>query len=451
MNASMIFLRNIDKVSNIPLNVLQRAKQSLQDYLAVTSAGAKFQSNKIKKYITFAQPEKGDFTVVGTKQCLALKEAIFLNGLNSHALDFDDGTNSGIIHLGSPIFSLLLPLAQRHDIKIDDMLKAAIIGYEASYTMAASIQPGHKELGYHATGTCGVLGATIAASYMLNFTEEERFQAFATACVSATGMLKVLDDGSELKPYNVAKTALLALTSIQIAKAGFKGHPDPLGGNRGYLKMMTGKEDVELKSVLLNGTYAIQKSYTKPYASCRYTHPSVEAAILLKNKYKLSPDDVERIDIKTYSLAVAGHDHTDIPGSYSAKMSIPYSTAAGLIYGKAGLEEFSEERVKDSCTLELAKKVHVVSDEKLSDLFPKTQTAIVGITTKNGVISERVDFPKGEPENPLNNEEFRIRYDELMKYANIDSTASGAVFGAVYQDGMTVRKLLKLLRQAGGL
>ena len=451
MNQSINFLRDIDKVNDIPLNVLERAKQSLLDYLAVTSAGAKFQSNKINAYMTFAQSEEGDFTVVGTQQRLALKEAVFLNGLNSHALDFDDGTNSGIIHLGSPIFSLLLPLAQRYDMKSNDMLKAAIIGYEASYTMAVSIQPGHKVLGYHATGTCGVLGAAIAASYMLDFTEAERFQVFATACVSATGMLKVLDDGSELKPYNVAKAALLALTSIQMAKAGFKGHPDPLGGNRGYLKMMTGKEDVELKPVLLNGTYAIQKSYTKPYASCRYTHPSVESAILLRNKYGLTAEEVERIDIKTYSLAVAGHDHTDIPGSYSAKMSIPYSTAAGLIYGRAGLQEFSEEKVKNSSILELTKKVHVVSDKELSDVFPGIQAAIVEITTKNGIISKRVDFPKGEPENPLSDEEFRLRYDELMDYANMDRAASGVAFDAVYQEEMTVRNLLKLFEQAGGL
>ena len=55
---------------------------------------------------------------------------MFLNGLNGHALDFDDGTNSGIIHLGSPIFSLLIPLAQRYKISVEDMLKAAIIGNE---------------------------------------------------------------------------------------------------------------------------------------------------------------------------------------------------------------------------------------------------------------------------------------------------------------------------------
>ena len=165
------------------------------------------------------------------------------------------------------------------------MLRAAVIGYEASYTMAVSIQPKHKSLGYHATGTCGMLGATLAAAYMLGFSTEERYQAFATACVAASGMLKVLDDGSELKPYNVAKTALLSLTSLQLAKSGFKGHYDPLGGYRGFLKMMSGDENIEIKPCLLNGSYAIMKSYTKPYASCRYTHPPVEAAIHLRNQY----------------------------------------------------------------------------------------------------------------------------------------------------------------------
>ncbi len=290
MNRSIEFLKAVDSVwkKPIPDEVMERAKRSLLDYLAVTCAGAKFQNDKLEKYWDFAEPEEGKFRAIGTGRDLALKETVFLNGLNGHALDFDDGTNSGIIHLGSPIFSLILPLAQRYGIGIGDVLKAAITGYEASYTMAVSIQPVHKAMGYHATGTCGTLGATLAASYMLGFSSEERFQAFASAAVAASGMLKVLDDGSELKPYNVAKTALLALTSLQLGKSGFKGHADPLGG-RGFFKMMTGKEDIELKPILLNGTYAIMKSYTKPYASCRYTYPAVEAAIRMLKASTLRP------------------------------------------------------------------------------------------------------------------------------------------------------------------
>lgn len=444
MNKSTEYLKEIDGVweTPIPVEVMVRAKRSLLDYLAVTCAGAAFQKEKLEKYYFFAQPEEGAFRAIGTHKKLVMKESVFLNGLNGHALDFDDGTNSGIIHLGSPIFSLLVPLAQKYEISVDDMLKAAIVGYEASYTMAVSIQPDHKALGYHATGTCGTLGATIAAGYMLDFTEEERFQAFACACVAASGMLKVLDDGSELKPYNVAKTALLSLTALQLAKAGFKGHTDPLGG-RGFLKMMTGKEAVELKPVLLNGTYAIMKSYTKPYASCRYTHPAVEAAIHLRKRVKL--EDVKEINIRTYDLAVSGHDHTEIPGSYSAKMSIPYATAAGFIYGKAGLQEFSGDAVKDNKILSLTKKISVLADDDLSAAFPSIQAAVVTIRTKDSAYSDRVDFPKGEPENPLTDEEFRSRYDGLMEYAGVDATISSYIFDTVHRKNAKVEELIEKL------
>jgi len=441
MNKSEEFFDAIENVWNTPIpdNVMARARRSLLDYIAVTCAGAKFQEMKLKKYFTFAQPEKGEFRAIGTGKDIALKEAVFLNGLNGHALDFDDGTNSGIIHLGSPIFSLLIPLSQKYKIKIDDMLKAAILGYEISYTMAISIQPKHKARGYHATGTCGTIGATLAASYMLSFSREERFNAFSTACLSATGMLKALDGGSELKPYNVAKTSLLSLTALQLAKSDFKGPIDPLDG-RGFLKMMYGDETVELKPMLLNGSYAIMKSYTKPYASCRYTHPAVEAAINMKSQVPY--EKVEKVTVKTYDLAVSGHDHTEIPGSYSAKMSIPYSVAVGLIYGKAGLQEFSEETVQNKDVLALTKKISVTADDKLSAAFPGVQSAIVTIKANNIEYTEQVDYPKGEPENPLTDYEFKDRYNGLMEYAGISDRKKKCVFDLVYCKESTVEELI---------
>lgn len=447
MNISRVFFSAIDEVARkeIPVSVMSRARRSLLDYLAVTCAGAAFQKEKLSGYFEFAQPEAGAFKAIGTGKDLALKEAVFLNGLNGHALDFDDGTNSGIIHLGSPIFSLLIPLAQRYGISVEKMLKSAIVGYEASYTMAVSIQPKHKALGFHATGTCGMLGATLAAAYMLGFSDEERFEAFAAASVAASGMLKVLDDGSELKPYNVAKTALLSLTSLQLAKAGFKGHPDPLGGYRGFLKMMSGDENTELKLTLLNGTYAIMKSYTKPYASCRYTHPPVEAAILLRNQYGITPEMVEKIKVETYNLAVSGHDHTDIQGAYSAKISTPYSTAVALIYGKAGLQEFGEDVLENDTVKALTQKVKVRSDEELSSIFPDKQSAIVTIEANGKDYSERVDFPKGEPENPLSEDEFYSRYADLMAFGGVEKSVYDEVYKQVNLSDIKVEELIKNL------
>lgn len=447
MNISEAFFRAIDEVAQreIPEAVKARARRSLLDYLAVTCAGAAFQKEKLQRYFAFAEPEKGDFKAVGTGKSLALKEAVFLNGLNAHALDFDDGTNSGIIHLGSPIFSLLLPLAQRYGKNVEDVLKAAVVGYEASYTMAVSIQPRHKALGFHATGTCGMLGATLSAAFMLGFTEEERFQAFATACVAASGMLKVLDDGSELKPYNVAKTALLSLTSLQLAKSGFKGHSDPLGGYRGFLKMLAGDENTAIKPTLLDGTYAIMKSYTKPYASCRYTHPPVEAAIHLRDRYGIGPDSVSSIRVETYDLAVSGHDHTEVKGAYSAKMSIPYSVAVALAYGKAGLQEFEDEVLADPDIKSLTGKVEVVADEAMSRSFPGKQSALLTVYTKDGSYSEQVDFPKGEPENPLTEDEFRSRYEALMSYGGVGRDVFTTVYDKVHENGTAVPELIQNL------
>lgn len=448
MNKSIDFLNRLDRINNmIDSEAMKKSRFSLLDYISVTIAGAKYQEEKIKKYFEFACPEKGIFASIGTHENVVLKEAVFLNGLNSHALDYDDGTNSGIIHLGSPIFSLLLPLGQKYNVTIDKLLMSAIIGYEASYTMAISIQPVHKSLGYHATGTCGTLGSAISAAYMLSFLPDERFNAFATACVSASGVLKVFDDGSELKPYNVAKSALLALTSIQMAKAGFKGHPDPLSGDRGFLKMMTGSENTKIQDVHVGDSFAIEKTYTKPYASCRYTHPSIEAAIKLKNKHSINTVDIDSITVTTYSLAVSGHDHTSIDGSYSAKMSIPYSVAVGIIYGKAGLQEFSDHIVGNNDVIRLAKKVKVYSDKIISDSFPLTQTAIVTIKLITGTeYTERVDYPKGEPENPLSDEEFKTRFDDLLMYSGYDKSNADKIYNYILNGGNSVRELLTILR-----
>ena len=447
MNISQTYFAAIDNVAKqmVSEEVMARARKSLLDYLAVTCAGAAFQKEKLQNYFIFAEPEEGKFKAIGTGKSLALKESVFLNGLNAHALDFDDGTNSGIIHLGSPIFSLLFPLAQRYGNSVEELLRAAIIGYEASYTMAVSIQPKHKALGFHATGTCGMLGATLAAAYMLGLSDEKRFEAFAAASVAASGMLKVLDDGSELKPYNVAKTALLSLTSLQLAKAGFKGHDDPLGGYRGFIKMMSGDEHTEIKPTLMNGTYAIMKSYTKPYASCRYTHPPVEAAIHLRNQHGITAEDVKGIKVETYDLAVKGHDHTDIKGAYDAKMSTPYSTAVALIYGKVGLQEFGEDVLENDTVKALTKKVKVMADEELSSIFPDKQSAVLTIETNGKKYSERVDFPKGEPENPLSEDEFYNRYADLMVYGRINKSVYDKIYNYVNVSNMKVEELIKNL------
>lgn len=415
------FLNGIRELLNIEIDekVMKRAEKSLLDYVAVTVAGAAENKNRIAKFIKNGSVEKGKYKAVGVDGLFSLKDAVFLNGLNGHTLDFDDGTNAGIIHLGSPIFSCLLPLAQKHNIPLERFLRSAIIGYEASFTMAISAQPKLKQNGYHATPVCGILGIVTAICYMLGLDFKTYKEAFSTAAVSASGTLSVLDDGSQLKPYNVAKIAVLGLISVQMALAGYHGHPDILGSERGYLKLFTGSNETELQKPLLNGTWAIEKTYTKPYAACRYCHPSIGAAINLSKKYNLKPENIENIKSETYYWAVYKHDHTDIPCSASAKMSIPYGIAVGIINRTAGFMQYTEDAVKDERVLSLAKKVRVFENKTYTNQYPNTSSATVTITLKNGdVLTETVDFPKGEPENPLSEEEFFERFVGLFNYAD---------------------------------
>ena len=78
MNKSIEFFNAINDVWNkpVPEDVMSRARQSLLDYIAVTCAGAKFQKSKLEKYFDFAEPEKGAFKAIGTKQDVSLKEAM---------------------------------------------------------------------------------------------------------------------------------------------------------------------------------------------------------------------------------------------------------------------------------------------------------------------------------------------------------------------------------------
>jgi 2-methylcitrate dehydratase PrpD len=431
MNKTDLFLRNINelKTKEIPATVKLKFKLSLLDYIGVTLAGVKAQGEKLAVMITEA--DEGNTPVIGIDKKLSMENAIFYNGLNAHALDFDDGTNTGIIHLGSPVFSVLLPMAKRNRIPADTFMKAALIGYETSFTMAVTIQPKHKERGYHATGTCGTLGIALAMSELLGFNEKQRKDAFSAAAVSAAGTLKVLEDGSDLKPFNVGKTALMGYIAANMGKAGYKGPDDVLAGDRGFLHLMYGSDSVEFKPILLDGTFAIEKTYIKPYAACRYCHPSIEAALTLRRRHGISAGDIDSILVRTYSLAVNKHDHTEIAGSGSAKMSIPYSVAVAICKGKAGMQQYEIDCVNDAEVINLTKKISVTADEEMSKIFPAKQTAVVEVKMADGRgYSEQVDFPKGEPENPLSVEEVREKFTSLTTYSGRSKAEADEIFDA---------------------
>ncbi len=399
--------------------LLHQAKRCLLDYLGVTIAGADMLKNKGENLFEAFGEKEGQATLIGHNKKTSIELAAFINGVYSHVAELDDGINSGIVHPGAPVISALLPIAEQRKVAAYDLLVGVIIGYEATIRLANAIQPFHKKRGFHATGTCGTIGAAMGIAAMLHFSKSQMKAAFSAAAVSASGTLKVLEDDSELKPYNVGRAANNGILSAFMALSGFRGPLDVLSGQAGFLSAFTDQYDLSGLSNFLDKQRSINEIYIKPYAACRYCHPAIEATIKVSGQIKGDIPLITNVQVKTYELAVNKHDHTSIEGISSAKMSIPYSVAVSLVNGKATIEDFSMDYIHNPIISSLTKKVNIVSSDELTSLFPKKCSAIVEVFTKDGrSYTERVDFPKGEPENPLSDIELEEKFISLAQFSN---------------------------------
>jgi 2-methylcitrate dehydratase PrpD len=406
----------------------------LADTVGVTLAGAADLCEK-EEVLLSMQESIGDCKPIGHSRICSLSDALFINGLSSHFLELDDGVRYGVIHPSAPLFSALIPIAIKNHVDWKDFLRGTVCGYETSIRIASAMQPYHYSAGYHPTATCCTLGVAVGIAVMLGWDNQTVKDAFSAACLSASGSLKVLEDVSQLKPYNCAKAALNGYMSAIMAKSGFAGPSESLDGDTGFLKMMASSYNEELLTGERNFLY-LEKIYQKPYASCRHTHPEIEACFKIRTKEGFAFDQIEKVIVTTYKGVIGKHDFKDIHGEASARMSIPYSVAIALATGKAGIAEFAEPYVNDKAILNLTQQVAIIPDEELSKLVPDKRVAIVEVIMKAGsIFTERVEYPKGEPENPLSSEENYAKFLSMTTHAGLSEEKAKCIF-----DELTIAK-----------
>ena len=199
------------------------------------------------------------------------------------------------------------------------------------------------------------------------------------------------------------------VAAFRMGSMALPGPDDILGGKRGLLAVMTDTPHPEaLKDFGLPG-FRIEGVYRKLYAACRHCHPAIEAALALRNEYHILPEQIRSAAVYTYKLAIGGHDHTEIRSVSSAKLSTPFSVALALTGGGAGYADFSGENIQDPAVLELTRKVTVLEDPALTALSPGVRAARVVIKTDTGEYEKQVDYPLGEPENPMGRDELLLK------------------------------------------
>lgn len=447
INYTNIFIDNIKNIQEkaIPSSVLEKAKDCFLDYLGCVIAGAQITSQKESQIIRSFQNDQGNSFVFGSKEHTTILNAALLNGISAHYIELDDGHRYGMMHPGAPIYSALIAVNQELQLSSEQFLSASIIGYEVAIRLACAVQPGCKLKGYHATGTCGTVGAAIGIAAALHYDFEQMKSAFSAACTSAAGLLEMIEGDTEMKPYNAGRAAMDGVMAAYIGKARFKAPEDALGGKRGFLKVMTDEPKMEYLTEFDGEKYMIETIYMKPYAACRHCHPSIEAALNIRNQLGFDISEIEGIHVDTYKLAVAGHDHTEIKGVNSAKMSIPYSLAVALSTGKAGLDEFTERYISDSFIQSITDKVIVSDVDELTELCPQKRVAVVTVKTKKSDYTLRVDYPKGEPENPLSLQELEEKFRGLAVYGGLTREECDEVINEIWKDDFDLKKIMNIV------
>ena len=126
-------------------------------------------------------------------------------------------------------------------------------------------------------------------------------------------------------------------------------------------------------------------------------------------------------------------------------MSIPFSVAVSLVTGEAGLNAFTKETIINPSILSLAKKVQVLVDDELTKQSPAKRASIVTISTKSGMFTKQVDYPKGEPENPLSQQELEDKFRELAMYGGLSREECDEVISEVWKEDFDLKKIMGIV------
>jgi 2-methylcitrate dehydratase len=94
------------------------------------------------------------------------------------------------------------------------------------------------------------------------------------------------------------------------------------------------------------------------------------------------------------------------------------------------------------------KKVEVVADPEIEKVFPALQRVIVNITTTDGrTFSEQLDYPKGDPRNPLSDAEIEEKFRALASGV-LSEKAQDKLIAAIWnlEKCASVTKLMALMK-----
>ena len=345
-------------------------------------------------------------TLPGRAEKVDIASAALINGITSHTFDFDDTHLKTIIHPAGPVASALLALGEHTGASGRELLDALVLGIDVACRVGNAMYPDHDDRGWHITGSTGTLGAAAACARLLKLDAGQTAMALGIAASQPIGMREQF--GTMTKPFHPGAAARAGLMSALLASKGYTASPKALEAPRGMMQTVSTKNDWLEITDELGKRFEISFNSYKPFACGIVIHPSIDACVQLGRR-GVTPEQVESIELKVHSLVLELTGKKEPADGLQAKFSVYHGCAAGLTFGRAAEDEFSDEIVNRADMVALRRKVVATVDDSIDEA-----SADVTAVLKDGSrVHVFVKHAIGSLQNPMTDGNLEAKFHGL--------------------------------------
>lgn len=361
--------------SGLPPAGIEMVKVAVRDFFACALAGSRTAvADQLWRYARRYE-STGPAPVIGRPGVrLSLPAAAWLNGTLGHALDYDDVNPVAVAHTSVALVPALIALAEVRRVSGRDLITAYAVGFELIVKLARRLNPAHYEHGWHTTLTLGALGAAAGSAKILRLSPEQFCHALGIASAFAAGSRR--NFGTMTKPLHAGNAARAGVTAALLAADGFTADPDILAADYGLGRLFSPGRPVELKPILHSWgrpwELVASGIAIKKYPCCAGNHSSLDAMLELAREQNLKPDAVKSATCQVPAL-VQGILHRHRPrNAGEARFSLEFAMAVAIIERAAGLDQYTDRRVRDPRVQRMMRRVH------LQELSSSVQKRLAG-------------------------------------------------------------------------
>lgn len=432
IDAVVEFIANTDTIE-APAPARALAANGFTDAIGVMVAGASSPvARNLGRWVAAQQgPSEARLCLTATRA--SVRHAALVGTAAAHALDFDDYAYSN--HVSAVLVPAIVAEAERQDAPGRLMVDAYLAGFE-TWAVLFKAEPDHlHSKGWHPTGVFGPLGVAAALCRLRGLDAGTTRNALGLAAASGGG---VMDNfGYQAKPWQGARASEAGVVAVELACAGLDAGPDAVDGSGGLMAALSPSGRVRRDHVpaglgsdwLAAGPALNIKRHPTVGASQR----AIDAAIELHQREGF---DAARI---TSVTARVSEKHAAVmrlhrPRSASeARFSLEFCVAAGLLVGRVGLQELTDEFVRRKDVQNLLSKVRIETGPDDDPSYPVgARFDTVALTLDDGRIveSERVYRFRGHGDNPLDERELEAKFRDCCE-ARLGGAETRALWSAL--------------------